>query len=57
VHLHLLQAQHFLAANHDVILAGRITHGVGTIMKLLIGFGIVIGVVIALAVSSLMKKK
>ena len=57
MHLHLLQAHQLLASGGDLQLAGKITHGIGTIAKFLIGFGILIGVVLAAVVFSLTKKK
>jgi hypothetical protein len=57
MHLHLLQAHQLLAGGADLQLAGKVTHGIGAIAKFLIGFGILIGVIIAAVVFSLMKKK
>jgi hypothetical protein len=58
MHLHLSHANDLLAtAGGNLVVAGKVTHGIGAIVKFLIGFGILIGVVAAAAVFSLMKKK
>ena len=57
MHLHLLDAHGLLVANTDLILAGKVTHGIGTVVKILIGFGIFIGVVAAVLVSSVIRRR
>jgi len=57
VHVQLLTVHQLLSTDHEFLVAGKVTHGIGTIVKVLIGFGIVIGVVIALAVAALVRRK
>lgn len=57
MHLHLLHTYGLLAGNADLIQAGKVTHGIGTVVKLLIGLGVVIGLVIALGVAAMVRRK
>jgi hypothetical protein len=57
VHLHLLTVHQLISAGQDVVVAGKVTHGIGKVVKFLIVLGILIGVVLALVISSLMRRR
>jgi hypothetical protein len=53
----LMHVQQWLPDPGTSLYAGKVTHGIGTIVKVLIGFGVLLGVVVAVVVMSLFRKK